>query len=181
MTKFRNVLQSNRMEVLIVAFHEAICALHLWNNECRAISNNRKYKSLPGRWFVKDNNGDPVTPSSSSNRDQKVIERNVHIKLPVKDGNNVMLNKNFWVLGIYTKTYNKWFPCKRGRQPWHQNQPEGKYRIYARMMHFDHSLRAYQDTDPASFNWGVKSTYVLCDASYIAEVHRKIRLSSWSW
>ena len=80
-------------------------------------------------------------------------------------------------MGIYTKTYNKWFPFQKGRQPWHQNQAEGKYRIYARMIEFDRSLGAYQDTDPANSNWGVKSIYVLCDASYIEEVLGKITFS----
>ena len=166
---------------MIIALREAICVLHLRNNERGAISSDRKYNSLSGRWFVKDNNGGLVnTPStsSSSNGAQKFIERNVHVKLPVQDGNNVMSNKDFRVLRIYTKTYNKWFPCQKGRQPWHQNQAEGKYRIYARMIEFDHSLGAYQDTDPANSNWGVKSIYVLCDASYIAEVLGKITLST---
>ena len=54
----------------------------------------------------------------------------------------------------------------------------GKYRIYARMIESDHSLAAYQDTDPATSNWHIKSIYVLYDASYIAEVHGKITLDS---
>jgi hypothetical protein len=36
------------------------------DNERGAISSDRKYKALSGRWFVKDNNGGPITPSTSS-------------------------------------------------------------------------------------------------------------------
>ena len=86
--------------------------------------------------------------------------------------------KDFRVLGIYTKTYNKWFPCQKGRQHWQPNLPEGKYRVYARMIEFMHSDQAYQDIDAANSNWDIKSIYVLCDASYIREVHGKIRLDS---
>ncbi|KAL7436467.1 hypothetical protein ACHAXM_005378 [Skeletonema potamos] len=90
MAKFRNVLQSKGMSDIIIALREAICVFHLRNNERGAISSDRKYNSLSGRWFVKDNNGGIVTPSTSSscNGAQKFIERNVHVKLPVQDGNS---------------------------------------------------------------------------------------------
>jgi hypothetical protein len=109
MAKFRNVLQSKGMSDMIIALREAICVFHLRNYERGAISSDRKYNSLSGRWFVKDNNGGIVapSPSSSSNGAQQFIERNVHVKLPVQDGNNIMSNKDFRVLGIYTKTYKK--------------------------------------------------------------------------
>ena len=75
---------------MIIALREAICVLHLRNIERGAISSDRKYNSLSGRWFVKDNNGGIVTPSTSSscNGAQKFIERNVHVKLSVQDGNS---------------------------------------------------------------------------------------------
>eukprot|EP00957_Ditylum_brightwellii_P121786 9287442-Ditylum_brightwellii.AAC.1 len=63
-----------------------------------------------------------------------------------------MINKDYRVLGIYTKTSNKWFLCQQGKQSWQQNQPEEKYRVYARMIEFDHSIQAYQDIDPVTSN-----------------------------
>ena len=68
--------------------------------------------------------------------------------------------------------------CQKGRQHWQPNLPEGKYRVYARMIEFMHSDQAYQDIDAANSNWDIKSIYVLCDAYYIREVHGKIRLDS---
>jgi hypothetical protein len=46
MAKFRNVLQSKGMSDMIIALREAICVLHLRNNERGAISSDRKYNSL---------------------------------------------------------------------------------------------------------------------------------------
>eukprot|EP00957_Ditylum_brightwellii_P096719 7366110-Ditylum_brightwellii.AAC.1 len=55
LTRFRNVLSSPGMADMIIALHEAICVLHLGNNEKGAVTNDCKYNSLIGHWFVRDN------------------------------------------------------------------------------------------------------------------------------
>jgi hypothetical protein len=92
----------------------------------------------------------------------KVHQKERAIKLPFQDGNNVMSNKDFRVLGIHTKTYNKWFPCQKGRQPWHQTQAEGKYRIYARMIEFHHSLGAFINTQTQPTPIGASRASMFC-------------------
>lgn len=173
MAKFRNVLQSKGMSDMIIALREAICVFHLRNNERGAISSDRKYNSLSGRWFVEDNNGG-LSLLLLLALATELKSSSIGTCMSSSQSRKGIISCQ---MGIYTKTYNKWFPFQKGRQPWHQNQAEGKYRIYARMIEFDHSLGAYQDTDPANSNWGVKSIYVLCDASYIEEVLGKITFS----
>ena len=161
------------MAAIIIAVREAICVLHLRNSERGAITNDRKYRSLTERWFVRKNNNH----SSDNQAQAKYIERNVHITLPIKDANNNLVTKDYMVLGIYTKYSRKWFPCEKGRQPWQPNLPNGKYRVQARMIELNQDKNAYQEVQP-DFIWDAKSIYIVCDASYITEVHGKIRLDS---
>jgi hypothetical protein len=146
--------------------------LHLRNNdnERGAISSDRKYNKLSGAGLSKIIMEVPspllllalAIELKSSSRGTCIPSS--HSRTGIM---SCHVEKDFRVLGIYSKTYNKWFPCQKGRQPWHQTQAAGKYRIYARMIEFDHSLGlganwAYQDTDPANSNWGVKRASMFC-------------------
>lgn len=180
MKKFRAVLQSSNLEDMIGAVREAIAILDLKSHDRGASSSDRKFKSLTGRYFIKDgNNGQGNNGVASDATNEKIIKRNVLISMEVKDKNNQMQTRDFRVLGIYTKSYNKWYLCDKGWQKWDSDLREGAYRLYARMIEYDHGIGCYEDTDPAvTANFDLESIYVLCDANYVVDVQGMIRLDN---
>ena len=104
----------------------------------------------------------------------------MHIKVEITKGNvanAVKSVESFRVLVLYTKTYNKWYPCDKGEQDWRENIGRGKYRVVARMIKFDHSMGKYKDvrpTDSVTWTWQKGSIYILCDASKIHDVVKKL-------
>ena len=112
-----------------------------------------------------------------------IIERNTHVKVEISEGRGPSAMKaveNYRVLAIYTKSYNKWFLCDHGKQPWEKNMEKGKYRVLLRMMVFDHLMGKYKDCDPSSgfSKWKKKSVFVLCDASLILDVVQNLSTMS---
>ena len=79
------------------------------------------------------------------------------------------------LLGIYTKTYNKWYACEFGKRKWKKDIEEGKYRVLLRIIQFDHFMGKCKDYKPCwCFEWTkTKSYYVLCNARGISEVVQK--------
>ena len=53
----------------------------------------------------------------------------------------------FRTLGLYTKTYNKWYP-DNNCQPWIKNVGKGKYRVLAQMVKRDPCFCGYKDVNP---------------------------------
>ena len=111
---------------MIIALREAICVFHLRNYERGAISSDRKYNSLSGRWFVEDNNGG-LSLLLLLALATKLKSSSIGTCMSSSQSRKGIISCQ---MGIYTKTYNKWFPFEKGRQPWHQNQAEGKYRMH---------------------------------------------------
>ena len=65
--------------------------------------------------------------------DTKIIQRNTHVKVEISEGRGASAMKaveDYRVLGIYTKTYNKWFVCEEGKQSWKKGIDKGKYPFY---------------------------------------------------
>jgi len=71
------------------------------------------------------------------------------------------------VLGICTKSYNKWYRCELGKQKWSIDLGEGEYWVYARMVRFDHGIGRYEHVDPIESEWETENIYVLIDAARI--------------
>ena len=87
-----------------------------------------------------------------------VITRDTHVKITVNQGkgkNAISGSEDFRVLGIYTKSYNKWYMCELGKQKWSMDLGEGEYRVYARMVRFDHGIGRYEHADPIKSEWEV--------------------------
>jgi hypothetical protein len=83
---------------------------------------------------------------------------------------------NYRVLGVFTKSYNKWMLFDIGRQAWKEAMDKGKDPVLLRMMSFDHIRGAWEDTDPSlGIKWIQNQSYfVLADASDISEVVEKL-------
>ena len=79
------------------------------------------------------------------------------------------------MLGIYTKTYNKWFVSEKTKHTWQRGMKKGDVRVYTRMIRFDHAMGKFKDLKPAEpTKWGKKSIFVMCDASDIVDVVEKL-------
>jgi len=68
------------------------------------------------------------------------VERNTHINIEVKQGRGKNAVKKFCVLALFTKIYNKWYLCEKGRQSWKKDMDKSKFRVLMRMVEFDHSM-----------------------------------------
>ena len=112
------------------------------------------------------------------NPQQKIILRNMHIKLEIHEDKGATARKaveDYCVLIVYTKTYSKWYLYDEGKQTWKKGINKGKYCVLTRMVHFDYLMGMYRDAKPARFvKWGKKSMFVLCDASSIVDVVQKL-------
>jgi len=88
-------------------------------------------------------------------------------------GNHAMSrSEDFCVLGIYTKSYNKWYICELGKQKWYMVYfgGRGEYRVYVRMVRFDHGIGRYEHADPIESEWETDAICVLIDAAQIDKV-----------
>ena len=52
--------------------------------------------------------------------------------------------KDFVITSISTKTYNRWYICEKGTQTWKRGMKEGKFRLEARMITYDHGVEKYE-------------------------------------
>jgi len=77
---------------------------------------------------------------------------------------------DFCVLGVFTKTYNKWYLCDKGQQIWRAGMAEGKFRVMVQMVRYDPAAGRYELENPLSSQWETKTIYVLADAKDLKEV-----------
>ena len=106
-----------------------------------------------------------------------IIERGMHVKLQVSEGKGRLARteiKDFVVMSVATKTYNRWYMCEKGKQTWKRGIKEGKFRFEARMIRYDHGVGMYEYVSPIDSEWEAKSIFVLADASDIKEVGGRI-------
>ena len=83
--------------------------------------------------------------------------------------------EDYYVLAIYTETYNAWYLCEKEEQTWKKGMNKGKYRVLVRMIKFDHLMGKYKDAKPERYGKrGEKSMYVLCDSSSIVGIVQKL-------
>ena len=102
----------------------------------------------------------------------------MHVKVKIEEGKGTTLVsalEDYRVLGMYTKTYNKWFVSENKKHNWKRGMDEGKVRVFMRMIKFDHLMGKFKDLKPAeSAKWGKKSIFVMCDACDIIDVVQKL-------
>jgi len=176
-TKFFKMLNCTTMQELTDASVEGMRLLHLKGNDRGSTSDLQKFKSLQGRWFGSRERKEQDGGVNDDGNTARIIEPEVHVKLEVSQGKGRFLMteiKDFVITSVSTKTYNRWYLCDKGRQTWKEGMKEGKFRVEARMISFDHGLGKYEYVNPIGSEWEAKSIFVLADASDIKEVGGKI-------
>ena len=161
------LLNSVTIRDMLDAAREGIAELHI--KRTGSMNWERKYKSLKERWLSPANQ----PAESQVSMSEKYIERNMHVKVDISEGRGILGQQEvqgYRVLGLFTKTYNKWFLCDIGKQKWQKGMSKGKYCVLLRMIKFDHSMGRYHHLRTGSVLWEKRSIYVLCDASSIVEV-----------
>lgn len=153
--------------------------LHIKGRDKGSITGEQKLKSLNERWFSKHK----MTPSGSDDdgdRDENTfIQRNSHIKVRVSGGSGssaISDVEDFQVLEVYTKKYNRWQISEMKRHKWMKGMDEGRYRVPARNIKFNHSTGTYQDMVPADSRWSTKMIYILVDGNGIEDIFRIVEL-----
>jgi len=71
------------------------------------------------------------------------VERNTQVKVEIQQGKGKKAKKSvkdFCVLALFTKTYNKWFLCETGKHSWKKDMDKGKFHVLMRMVEFDYSM-----------------------------------------
>ena len=165
-SKLNALLNSVTIPDMLDAAREGIAELHI--KRTGSMNWERKYKSLKERWLSPANR----PAESQVSMSEKYIERNMHVKVDISEGRGALAQQvvqDYRVLGLFTKTYNKWFLCDIGRQKWQKGMSKGKYRVLLRMIKFDHSMGRYHHVRTGSMLWEKTSIYVLYDASSIVE------------
>jgi len=122
MTRFRSIFETTGgiSEIL----EHVICASsYLANSEHTpgSISPNRKAKSLVQRWVAKPIDGVVKDGAELVGIEDILIERDVIILLNVEYGTGAaatVVQRQFRVLEIYEKYYNKWFVSPAAAKKW---------------------------------------------------------------
>ena len=128
------------------------------------VGSEQKCKSLQGRWMEKNDDENTSNDAVEENLNMGLRRgRLIKIKVGKKDDKQECC---FRTLGLYTKTYNKWYPDDNC-QPWIKNGKQGKYRVLARMVKRDPCFGWYNDVNPQNSHWAPECVYVLCDGKDI--------------
>ena len=92
-----------------------------------------------------------------------------------KGGTVLIVIEDYCVMGMYTKTYNKWYVSETRSESQKKGMAKSKVRVYMKMIMSDHSVGKYKDVKPEeSVKWGKKSVFVLCNAGDIIDVVQKL-------
>ena len=163
------LLKADTVEDLAKAAADAIECLQV--KKSGSTSPATKHRSLWERWTWSEEKGSTEVGDLGQDR---IVKRNVRVRIEVKEGrgsNEMKAVEDFRVVVLYTKTYNKWYLCEKGKQRWNAGIKKGKFRALVRMIQFDHSNGKFKDVKPAeSMKWGKKTVFVLSDASSINDV-----------
>jgi hypothetical protein len=121
-------------------FKLTLCAsARIQSIERSSSSYGRKYNSFLGRWFgtapanrvgERDNHAPTSDP---------MIERDRLIKCNIKtctETSTSQIPAKYRVIGVYEKSYNKWFMAKENKKPWLSlsRQDRKKYKVAIRMV-----------------------------------------------
>ena len=156
-SKLNALLNSVTIPDMLDAAREGIAELHI--KRTGSMNREWKFKSLKERWLSPANR----PAESQVSMSEMYIERNMHVRVDIGEGRGALAQQvvqDYRVLGIFTKTYNKWFLCDSGKQKWQKGMLKGKYRVLLRMIKFDHSMGIYQHVRTGGMLWEKKSIYV---------------------
>ncbi len=134
----------------------------------------RKAKSLLGRIYEKSEEVAGGGSKGSGSKDTLYLERDALVEMKVKKGrnkNSPVVDVTFRVLGVYDKTYNKWFMAGE-KAMWSKSMKDAekkKYKLKLRMVEKDFE----DEFDDVSLNDDTFGRSVMCqmvDASAISDV-----------
>ena len=171
----RDLFLADDMVGIATAAREGIAQLQ--GRTSGSTSMSGKTKSLRERW-MRPSKKDVTEGNEEMSDGTKLIKRNTEVLVKLSEGRGkkkVTGVENFRVLGLYTKTYGKWYPCDVGCQEWRRDMEKGKFRVLARMVKFDHAVGRYRDVRVGDcLNWSKRNMFLLCDAASITEVLQQL-------
>ena len=158
--------------------------LQLGKIEKGSASMDGRFKSLISRWF-----GDKKKKKDEDDEGkecQYFIERDTLIKLSVKKGGQVMV-RNYRVLGIFSKHYNKWFPEFEEKQVVFSPQSttwgtySKKFKLLARMMKLTEQSDYEEVELKTDGEWSPKAVFRIVSLADVLSVETKLESSNDIW
>ena len=142
------------------------------------------FKSLLSRWF-----GDKEKKKKEDDEDKgchDFIERDTLIKLSVKKGGQTIV-RNYRVLGIFSKHYNKWFFEFEQRQVvfnpqsmiWKKDSK--KHKLLARMMKLTEQADYEEVELRKDDEWSPKAVFCVVSLADVLSVETKLESSNDIW
>ena len=155
LSAFEAMMQCSSTDDLLELVLDVSAAVDLEEErgERGSISRDKKTKSLSGRWMEKSGcKGD--NSEMAVKEGEYTMERDVVLECKVKLGrgkSSRSVAKIYRVLGVYDKSYNKWWMTGKG-YPWSPSMEEAKkkeFKLAVRMME-DGALTVYEDVTMTS-------------------------------
>jgi hypothetical protein len=118
-------------------FALALCAsASIQSIERSSLSHERKHNSFLGRWFGTDHKKGKEDDIVVATDSEVMIERDRLILSEIKNIAKVSMRAKYRVIGVYDKSYNKWFMAKENKKHWMSlsHQERKKYKVAIRMV-----------------------------------------------
>jgi hypothetical protein len=123
--------------------------------ERSSLSHGRKHNSFLGRWFGTDNKKGTEDDIVVATDSEVMIERDRLILSQIKNIAKVSMRAKYRVIGVYDKSYNKWFMAKENKKHWMSlsQQERKKYKVAIRMVEdVDTESLSENDCEDVSFH-----------------------------
>ena len=138
------------------------------------------------RWWTKPTtcNNSTDTGDTDANAEVLVVERDSLVSLPIKRGrgkNATTVTYNYRVLGLYDKSYNKWWMTGEN-QKWSTTmkaEDKKKYKLAVRMVEKGVTEGDYNDVEFGNDNFDLKEVRLVVDGSEITGILGKYALSNF--
>ena len=151
MNEFKHIMECSSVEELVECVLCASAALESVDrkSERGSVSDIRKTKSLISRWFSKAKQTTATGEKVSADDEKYFIERDTLVTSKIKSGrakDSPMITMHYRVLGLYHKSYNKWFMTgeKKAWGPKMKDEDKKKWKVKMRMVE-EGSLNDYDD------------------------------------
>ena len=146
MRNFKSVANSTSSDLLQNVLRTSMCLEKADKGNIKdAVSSARKAKSLVGRWLErspvagKNNTGNMLPRENLIERDT-VVMADVAVR---RGGDSVKVSKQYRVVDIHDKYYNKWFMAKNPQKIFGK---DSKYKLKVRMQEVS-AVQEYSDVD----------------------------------
>ena len=143
-----------------------------------------KFRSLLSRWF--GNNKKKKKEGDEGKDCHDFIKRDTLIKLNVKKGEQTIV-RNYRVLGIFSKHYNKWFVEFEQKQVVFDPQSKTwkryskKYKLLARMMKMTEQSDYEEVELRKEGEWSPKAVFRVVSLADVLSVESKLESSNDIW